>query len=101
MKFHMVWAIFSVVTFAGHMVAGLYSDIIYFLAEYIWFLSVAFSVIAIYSGAKTAGVTFEDRRAIAIASAAIGSIILIGLCVSASSWLFIAENRFDIMPSLG
>ncbi|MFC2067563.1 hypothetical protein ACFLTP_00875 [Chloroflexota bacterium] len=84
----MVWAIFSVVTFAGHMAAGLYTDVIYLIAEYIWFISVAFSILTIYSGANTAGVTHEDRRSVAIASVAIGVIILLGLCISATSWLF-------------
>lgn len=87
----------AIITFVGHMVAGLYSEFMYFLAEYIWFLSVTLSVIAIYRGAKSAGIAHDDRRGLAIASAAIGAIILLGLMISASSWLFIPENGFGTM----
>ena len=86
MKHHIAWAILAIVTFVGHMVAGLYADFMYFLAEYIWFVSVALSVIAIYRGAKSAGIAHDDRRGLAIASAAIGGIVLLGLMISASSW---------------
>jgi len=95
----MVWAVFSVITFAGHLVAGLYSDVVYFIAEYIWCISVAFSILTIYSGANTAGVTHEDRRSVAIASVVIGVVILLGLCISATSWLFMPENGFQILPN--
>jgi hypothetical protein len=96
----MAWAILAVITFVGHMVAGLYAEFMYFLAEYIWCISVALSVIAIYRGAKSAGIAHEDRRGLAIASALIGAITLLGLMISASSWLFVPENSFDMMASL-
>jgi len=88
MKNHMMWAILAVVTFAGHMVAKLYSEAIWSLAEYVWFISLACSVIAIYRSARIAGIAHAERRTAAIASAVIGAIILLGLCISASSWLF-------------
>ena len=100
MKHHMVWAILAIVSFAAHMVAGLYSDIIWFLAEYIWFISVALSVIAIYRGARTAGIASAERRTAAIASTVIGAIVLLGLLISASSWLFVPENGFETIASL-
>ena len=100
MRNHMVWAIFSVVTFAGHMVAGLYSDVVYFLAEYIWFISLACSVVAIYTGAKSAGIASADRRGIAVASVVIGGIVLLGLLISASSWLFMSEEGLETLVSL-
>ncbi len=62
MRNHVAWAIIAVVTFAGHMVAGLYFEVVYFLAEYVWFVSVAFSVLAIYSGIITATKTEPDKR---------------------------------------
>ncbi len=91
MKHHTAWAILAMITFAAHMVAGLYADFVWFLAEYIWFISVAVSVIAIYSGAKSAGIAREDRRGVAVASASIGAIVLLGLLISATNWLFLPE----------
>jgi len=91
MKYHKCWAILGVVTFAGHMVAGLYSDVIYFMAEYVWFVSLVFVVLAIYSGAVNAAKSEPERRGAAIASAVIGGIVLLGLLISASSWLFMPE----------
>jgi len=100
MKHHVAWAILAVVTFAGHMVAGLYFEVVYFLAEYVWFVSVAFSVLAIYAGIIIATRTEPDKRGIAIASAVIGGLVLWGLFLSASSWLFVPENGFDMMARL-
>lgn len=101
MKNHVAWAILAVITFAGHMVAGLYADFIYFLAEYVWLVSIAFSVLAIYAGIITATRTEPDRRGKAIASAVIGGIVLLGLLISATSWLFMPEYGFETLPSLG
>ncbi len=98
MKHHIAWAVLAVVTFAGHMVAGLYIDSVYFLPEYIWFASIIFSVLAIYSGSMTATKSEPGERGKAIASAVIGAIILFGLLMSATSWLFIPENGFDMRP---
>ena len=98
MKHHIVWAVLAVVTFVGHMVAGLYIDSVYFLPEYIWFVSIVFSVLAIYSGSMTATRSEPGKRGIAIASAVIGAIILFGLLMSATNWLFIPENGFDMSP---
>ena len=102
MKHHIVWAILAVVTFAGHMIAGLYAEFIYFLAEYIWFVSVAISVLAVYAGITTAARADSDKRGKAIASALIGAIVLLGLLISASSWLFmLPESGFGTLASLG
>ena len=99
MKNHVAWAILAVVTFAGHMVAGLYSEIVYFLAEYVWFVSIALSVLAIYSGIITATRAEPDKRGIAIASAVIGVVVLLGLFISASNWLFMPEYSFEMISS--
>ena len=95
MRFHIAWAVLAVVTYVLHMAAGLYIDLMYFLPEYIWFVSIGFSVAAIYSGFMTAYRNETDRGK-AIASAVIGAIILGGLLLSAASWLFIPENGFDM-----
>ena len=101
MKHHVAWAILAIVTFTGHMVAGLYADFMYFLAEYIWFVSIGFSVLAIYAGIITATRTEPDKRGITIASAVIGGIVLWGLLISASSWLFTPpEGVFETLTSL-
>ncbi|MFC1893071.1 hypothetical protein ACFLYR_03410 [Chloroflexota bacterium] len=100
MKHHVVWAILAVVTFTGHMVAGLYFEFMFFLPEYIWFVSVALSVLAIYAGTITATGNEPYKRGVAFASAVIGVIILLGLCISASSWLFVPENGFDMMANV-
>ena len=97
MKHHVACAVLAIVTFAGHMVAGLYADSVYFLPEYIWFASVAFSVLAIYSGSITASRSEPGNRGKAIASAVIGVVILGGLLMSATSWLFIPENGFGML----
>ena len=92
-KNHILWAILAVVTFILHMVAGIYSDFMYWLAEYIWAISVLFSVLCIYSGAITAAKTMSDRRGAAVASAVIGTAVLLGLLFSASYWLFISSDE--------
>ncbi len=97
MKYHKCWAILGVVTFAGHMIGGLYSDVIYFLAEYVWFASIVFAVLAIYSGAINAAKTEPEQRGTAIASAVIGGIVLLGLFISASSWLFVPEWAAELL----
>ena len=99
MKQHMVWSILAVVTYAAHMVAGLYAEYFWFLAEYVWFVSLAISVIAVYFGAKSAGVAREERRGLAVASALIGAIVLLGLLISATSGLFVPEGSLSGMMS--
>ncbi len=101
MKHHVAWAILAVTTFAGHMVAGLYADFIYFLAEYVWFVSVALAVLTIYAGITTATRAEPDKRGTAIASAIIGAIVLLGLLISATSWLFmLPESGFEPLATL-
>jgi hypothetical protein len=92
MKHHMVWAILAVITFAGHKVAGMYADYIWFLPEYIWFISVGLSVIAIYSGSRTAGVAREERRGLAVASVLIAAVVLLSLLISAAGCLFVPDG---------
>ena len=99
MKYHIAWSILAVVSYVLHMVAGLYIDSMYFLPEYIWFVSIGFSVAAIYSGSITA-YRNTSVRGKAIASAVIGAIILGGLLMSATTWLFIPENGFNMITSL-
>src|SRR4030042_510167 len=100
MKHHVLWAILAVVTFAGHMVVALYADFMWFLPEYIWFISIAFSVLAIYAGIMTATGTEPDKRGKAIASALVGAIILLGLLMG-TSWLFVPpEEVFGTLASL-
>ena len=91
MKYHKGWAILGVVTFAGHMIGGLYSDAVYYLAEYIWFASIVFAILAIYSGATSVARIESEQRGAAIASATIGGIVLLGLFISATGWLFVPE----------
>ncbi len=100
MKHHVAWVILAVVTFAGHMVAGLFADFMFFLAEYIWFVAILFSVLAIYAGIITATRAELNKRGVAIASAVIGAIVLLGLLISAVQWLFTVEESFETMASL-
>ena len=95
MKCHKCWVILGIITYVWHMVAGLYSEVIYFLAEYVWFASIIFSVLAIYSGVVNAVKTEPEQRGAAIASAVIGGIVLLGLMISASSWLFMPEYALE------
>jgi hypothetical protein len=100
MKYHIAWAILAIITFILHMLASLYADYIFYLPEYIWFLSIAFSILAIYSGAITAARTEATKRATAIASAVIGGIVLLGLLISAVQWLFEFEEGLGSLAGL-
>ncbi len=88
MRSHIVFAVLAVVGFAGHLAANLATDAIYWLPEYIWFASIAFSVLAIYTGASAVWRAEGSARGAAIASAALGALVLLGLMYSGVNWLF-------------
>lgn len=89
MKYHVIYAAFALFTFAMHLLSAMLADYIYYLAEYIWAISIICSTLAIYSGAVTATRTDAAKRGTAIASVTIGAIVLLGLMYSGASWLFI------------
>ncbi len=92
MRSHMVFAVLAVAAFAGHLVANLETDIIYWLPEYIWFGSLVFAVLAVYSGASAAWRVEGSARGAAIASAALGALVLLGLMYSGVNWLFLMDG---------
>lgn len=96
MKYHIAYAVIAVITFIGHLISVIWTDIMYWLPEYIWFASIVFSVLAIYSGVVTATRSEPDKRGTAIASAIIGSVVLLGLMYSGVSWLFMSENGYGL-----
>jgi hypothetical protein len=88
MRLHRLFAVLAVVGFAAHLATNLLTDVIYWLPEYIWFGSLVFSVLAIYTGASAAYRVDGAARGKAIASAVIGALVLLGLMYSAVNWLF-------------
>ena len=95
MKYHVVYAALAVLGFVWHLVANLLVDLMWWLPEYIWLVSVVFSVLAIYAGAVTAARTDGRRKATAIASAVVGGIVLLALLISGATWLFLLEGGYD------
>ena len=96
MRSHKMFAVLAVVGFAAHLAANLLIDIIYWLPEYIWFGSLVFSVLAIYTGAIAACNGNAGSRGTAIASAVIGALVLLGLMYSGTYWLFVMQEGFDM-----
>ena len=96
MRSHKMFAVLAVVGFAAHLTANLLIDIIYWLPEYIWFGSLVFSVLAIYTGAIAACSGEAGKRGAAIASAVIGTLVLLGLMYSGVVWLFVMEDGFEV-----
>jgi len=88
MRSHRLFAVLAVVGFACHLAANLLVDIVFWLPEYIWFGSLVFSVLAMYTGASAACRIDGAARGRAIASAVIGALVLLGLMYSGVSWLF-------------
>ena len=96
MRSHKMFAVLAVVGFAAHLAANLLIDIIYWLPEYIWFGTLVFTVLAIYTGAIAACSGEAGRSGAAIASAVIGALVLLGLMYSGVTWLFIMQEGFDV-----
>ncbi|MBN1856637.1 MAG: hypothetical protein JW846_06780 [Dehalococcoidia bacterium] len=101
MRYHKLFAILATAGFVGHLAANLLIDISYWLPEYIWFGSVAFAVLAIYAGAITATRGEQAERGTAIASAVIGTLILLGLMYSGITWLFLMDEMLSVPVSIG
>jgi len=101
MRSHKMFAVLAVVGFAAHLTANLLIDIIYWLPEYIWFGSMIFSVLAIYTGAIAACSVEAGRRGAAIASAVIGVLVLLGLMYSGIYWLFYLDQGFEMVVVAG
>ena len=89
---HMVFAILAVVFFVAHLVANLFVEEMYWLPEYVWAGATAFSVLSIYTGAAEAFATESRSRGLAIASAIVGALVLLGLMYSGITWLFMGTD---------
>ncbi len=101
MRYHKVFAVLAVVGFAAHLATNLLTDIVFWLPEYIWFASIVFSVLAIYAGAATAYRIDGSARGLAIASAAIGALVLLGLAYSGVTWLFMMGEGYELPVGTG
>jgi len=101
MRYHVAYAVVAVLAFIGHLAAMFWTEIIWWLPEYIWFVGVVFSTLAVYAGTVTASRGGADKRGAAIASAVIGSIVFLGLVYSGTSWLFMPGNGYEAFASLG
>ena len=100
MKHHELFAAFAVITFIGHLISVIFIDLMWWLPEIVWVVSIIFSILAIYAGAVTATRTDPDKRGSAIASAVIGGIVLFVLLYTGVSWLFEIENGYGTLISL-
>ena len=100
-RYHVAFAVVAVLAFVGHLVATFWTEIIWWLPEYIWFVGVLFSILAVYAGLVTATRGGPDARGAAIASAVIGGIVFLGLVYSGTTWLFMPENGYEVFASLG
>jgi hypothetical protein len=100
MKHHELYAVLAVITFIGHLVSIIFTDVMWWLPEIVWAVSIVFSILAIYSGIITATRTDPNKRGTAIASAVVGGIVLLVLLYSGVSWLFIPENGYEVMTSI-
>ncbi len=96
MRSHKMFAVLAVIGFAAHLMANLLIDIILWLPEYIWFGSIVFSVLAIYTGATAACDGDANKRGAAIASAVIGMLVLLALMYSGVTWLFWFDEGFEM-----
>ncbi len=101
MRYHVAYAVVAVLAFIGHLVATFWTEIIWWLPEYIWFLGLLFSILAVYAGTVTASRGGPDKRGAAVASAVIGSIVFLGLVYSGTTWLFMPGNGYEAFASLG
>ncbi len=101
MRSHKMFAVLAVIGFAAHLMANLPIDIILWLPEYIWFGSIVFSVLAVYTGAIAACSAEAGKRGTAIASAVIGALVLLGLMYSGVAWLFVMEDGFEVAVGAG
>jgi hypothetical protein len=100
MKHHELYAVLAVITFIGHLIAIIFTDVMWWLPEIVWVVSIIFSVLAIYSGIVTATRTDLNQGGTAIASAVVGGIVLLVLLYSGVSWLFMPEEGYEVMTSL-
>ena len=89
---HIVFAILAIGFFVGHLVANLFVDAMYWLPEYVWAGAMVFSVLSIYTGAAEACTTESRSRGLAIASAIVGALVLLGLIYSGITWLFMGAD---------
>ena len=96
MRSHKLFAVLAVVGFAGHLVANLFVDVLFWLPEYVWAASLVFAVLAIYSGTMTATRAEATGRGAAIASAVIGCLVLLGLMYSGITWLFMMGDMSGV-----
>ena len=99
LRSHKLFAALAVAGFVGHLAANLLVDIVFWLPEYIWFGSIVFSVLALYAGAASDMSGEGANRGMAVASAIIGALVLLGLMYSGVNWLFFMGE--DMGPPLG
>jgi Na+/H+-translocating membrane pyrophosphatase len=79
MRFHVIYAVVTLVTFVVLVFSLMFEDYWYYLPEFTWIVSAIFSALALYTGAITATRADADNRGAAIASATIGAVTLFGL----------------------
>jgi len=91
MRFHVIYAVVALVTFTVMVYSLLLANWLYYLPEFIWLASAAFSTLALYTGAITATGASADNRGAAIASATVGAITLFGL-MGMMTWGFVVRS---------
>jgi len=93
-KFHAVYTVIAVVLFVGHLVSNLYTDFVYRLPEFVWLGSIPFALLAAYCGIMTACKNEPAKRGTAIASSIVSVVVLLGLFISGSQWLFLVDTGY-------
>jgi hypothetical protein len=92
---HLVFGLIALATFVGHLVTNIYINSIYWLPQALWTTSVVFSLLAIYRGITIASALEVDEQGSPIASAIVGSTVLLGLLISAVGWVMSIENGYQ------
>ena len=88
-RIHEVFAVLSVLGFVGELASSLYTEVIYWLPEYVWLGAMVLSVAAIYTGSVAVTTTEGRERGRAVAATIVGVLTMIGVMENGIYWLFV------------
>lgn len=94
--FHAGFAALAAAGFVAHLIANFFVEQVYWLPEYVWGGSLALSILAVYAGCSASARAEADRRGPAIASAIVGTALLLGLMYSGITWLFVPPDMSGV-----
>ena len=99
-RIHEVFAVLSVLGFVGELASSLYTEVIYWLPEYVWLGAMAIAVATIYTGTVAAATTEGRERGRALAATIIGVLVLFGLMEHGIYWLFYLPDESGMAMGL-